>query len=143
MKSGSTAEDQLTYLTDLVSRMIAIDSKRPFGEDIALSGLLRNTPVLEAETTNPVSTTAKKEMDAYLVSQAEQADDPWLLFLESEYKGQVCFLNDIASRHKLYRVARISYTSTLIGKLLWNLFTYRAMAATTCMTTTPSLDLLA
>jgi hypothetical protein len=48
-------------------------------------------------------------MDAYLVSQAEQADDPWLLLLESEYKGQVCFLNDIASRHKLYRVARISY----------------------------------
>ncbi len=86
MKSGSTAEDQLTYLTDLVSRMIAIDSKRTFGEDIALSGLLRNTPVLEAETTNPISTTAKKEMDAYLVSQAEQADDQWLLLLESESK---------------------------------------------------------
>jgi hypothetical protein len=109
VKSGSKGEDQLPYLTDVVSRMIAIDSKRTFGEDIALSGLLRNTPVLEAETTNPISTTAKKQMDAYLVSQAEQADDPWLLLLESEYKGQVCFLNDIASRHKLYRVARISY----------------------------------
>ncbi len=109
MKSVPTAEDQLTYLTDLVLRMIAIGSKRTFGEDITLSGLLRNTPVLEAEATNPISTTAKKEMDAHLVSQAEQADDPWLLLLESEYKGQVCFLNDIASHHKLYRVARISY----------------------------------
>ena len=87
VKSGSAGEDQLTYLTDVVSRMIAIDSKRTFGEDIALSGHLRNTPVLEAETTNPISTTTKKEMDAYLVSQAEQADDPWLLLLESEYKG--------------------------------------------------------
>ena len=75
-----------------------------------LSGLIRSTPVLEAETTNPISTEAKKSMDDYyLVSQAEQVDDPWLLFLEKEYKGQVCFLHDIAARHKLYCVARISY----------------------------------
>jgi hypothetical protein len=48
-------------------------------------------------------------MDAYLVTQAEQLDDPWLRLLEKEYKGQVCFVHDIAARHKLYRVARISY----------------------------------
>jgi hypothetical protein len=45
--------------------------------------------VLETETTNSISTEAKKPMDDYLVSQAEQVDDPWLLFLEKEYKGQV------------------------------------------------------
>jgi len=48
-------------------------------------------------------------MDAYLVANAEQVDDPWLLLLEQEYKGQACFVNDIAARHKLYRVAKISY----------------------------------
>ena len=51
-------------------------------------------------------------MDAYLVANAQQVDDPWLLFLEKEYKGQVCFVNDIAARHKLYRVAKISYWSS-------------------------------
>jgi hypothetical protein len=48
-------------------------------------------------------------MDHYLVSRAEQVDDPWLLFLEKEYEGKVCFLHGIAARHKLYCVARISY----------------------------------
>jgi hypothetical protein len=52
-------------------------------------------------------------MDAYLVLQVEQADDPWLLLLEKEYKGQVCFVHDIAARHKLFRVAKIAcWTST-------------------------------
>jgi hypothetical protein len=54
-------------------------------------------------------TQAKKDMDAYLVAQAKQVDDPWLLLLETAYKGQVCFVHDIAARHKLYRVARISF----------------------------------
>ena len=48
-------------------------------------------------------------MDEYLVLQAEQVDDPWLLLLEKEYKGQVCFVHDIAARHKLFRVAKIAY----------------------------------
>jgi hypothetical protein len=65
--------------------------------------------VLEAETSNPIATEANKDMDAYLVSQAEQVHDPWLLLLEQEYKGQVCFVHNIAARHKLYRVAKISY----------------------------------
>ena len=65
--------------------------------------------MLEAETTNPVATQAKKAMDEYLVEQAAQIDDPWLLLLEQEYKGQLCFVNDIAARHKLYRVANIAF----------------------------------
>ena len=103
VKTSTDEADAMAYLSDLVGAMIGIDSKRTF------SGLIRSTPVLEAETTNPISTEAKKSMDDYLVSQAEQVDDPWLLFLEREYKGQVCFLHDIAARHKLYCVARISY----------------------------------
>jgi hypothetical protein len=63
---------------------------RPSGcSDIQLSGLLRETPVLEVDTTNPIATQAKKDMDAYLVAQAEQVDDPWLLLLETAYKGQI------------------------------------------------------
>ncbi len=45
----------------------------------------------------------------YLVKQAEQVDDPWLILLEQEYRGHVCFVNDIAAHHKLYRVAKISF----------------------------------
>jgi hypothetical protein len=88
--------------------MITTDSKRTFRQEIVLSGLLRKTPVLEEDTTNPISTEAKKQMDEYLVLQAEQVDDPWLLLLEKEYKGQVCFVHDIAARHKLFRVANVN-----------------------------------
>ena len=109
VKSPQDGTDAMTYLSELLVAMISMDSKRTFRSEIVLSGLLRKTPVLEEETTNPIATQAKINMDAYLVSQAEQVDDPWLLLLEKEYKGQVCFLHDIAARHKLYRVARISY----------------------------------
>ena len=112
VKTAPMGEDPVTFLTDLLSEMIRIDSRRTFSDEIALSGLIRSTPILEAATTNPISTEAKKAMDAYLVANAEQVDDPWLLLLEKDYKGQVCFVNDIAARHKLYRVAKISYWSS-------------------------------
>ena len=41
----------MAYLSDLVGAMIGIDSKRTFSGEIVLSGLIRSTPVLEAETT--------------------------------------------------------------------------------------------
>jgi hypothetical protein len=45
--------------------------------------------------------------------KATQVDDPWLVFLTEEYVGKICFLHDIAERHKLYRVCNIAYwTST-------------------------------
>jgi hypothetical protein len=44
-----------------------------------------------------------------MTAAATQGDDPWLLFLEKEYLSKLCFLSDIAARHKLYRVAKISY----------------------------------
>ncbi len=84
VKKQPASGDQMTYLSELVGKMISIDSKRTFSDEIALSGLIRSTPVLEAETTNPVATNAKKAMDEYLVLQAEQVDDPWLLLLEQE-----------------------------------------------------------
>ena len=87
VKSPQDGTDAMTYLSDLLVAMISMDSKRTFRSEIVLSGLLRKTPVLEEETTNPIATQAKLNMDAYLVSQAEQVNDPWLLLLEKEYKG--------------------------------------------------------
>ncbi len=110
VKNPPMTGDPLTYLSELVGKMSSIDSKRTFSDEIALSGLIRSTPVLEAETNNPVATDAKKAMDEYLVQQAEQVYDPWFLLLEQEYKGHVCFVNDIVARHKLYRVAKISFS---------------------------------
>jgi hypothetical protein len=98
VKKQPDTADPMAYLTELVVAMIEVDSKRTFSGDLTLSGLIRSTPVLEAETTNPISVEAKKRMDDYLVLQAEQVDDPWLLQLEIDYKGQVCFLHDAYCR---------------------------------------------
>jgi hypothetical protein len=70
VKSPQDGTDAITYLSELIVAMITIDSKRTFRSEIVLSGLLRKTPLLEAETTNPIATQAKMHMDAYLVSQA-------------------------------------------------------------------------
>ena len=52
-------------------------------------------------------------MEDSVCLQAAQGDDPWLVFLTDEYVCKICFLHDIAERHKLYRVRNIAYwTST-------------------------------
>ena len=71
VKTPQDDTEPLDYLA-----MIKVDAKRTFGNEITLTGLLRKTPVLDAETTNPIATQAKKDMDAYLVFQAEQVNDP-------------------------------------------------------------------
>jgi hypothetical protein len=38
-----------------------------------------------------------------------QSDDPWLVNLDLEYVGKLCFLHDISLRHKLYRICRIAF----------------------------------
>jgi hypothetical protein len=38
-----------------------------------------------------------------------QFDDPWLVELDREYVGKLCFLHDISLRHKLYRICRVAY----------------------------------
>jgi hypothetical protein len=76
VKTPQDDVDPMTYLSDLLVAMIHLDSKRTYSSNIQLSDLLVQTPVLEVDTTNPIATEAKKQMDAYLVSQAEQVDDP-------------------------------------------------------------------
>ncbi len=73
-----------------------------------MSGLLR-IPTLSHESTNPLAVAAKQALDHTITTAATQEDDPWLLFLESQYLAKLCFLHDTADRHKLYRVAKIFY----------------------------------
>ena len=74
-----------------------------------MSGLLRTVPTLSHESINPVAVNAKQALDNRITTAATQGDDPWLLFLEEQYLAKLCFLFDTAARHKLFRVARISY----------------------------------
>ncbi len=81
------------------SRRGAIDT-----EDIPISGLVRVVPTLNVQSTNARAFKLRKEMEERVSVTAAQGDDPWLVFLTDEYVGKKCFLNDIAERHKLYRV---------------------------------------
>ncbi len=104
--------DTKAYLKTLVLNMMDADSKRDRpvnAADMAISGLLQTVPTLSHLSLNPVAVSAKSALDQSMIAAATQGDDPWLLFLEKEYLLQLCFLSDIAARHKLYRVAQISY----------------------------------
>jgi hypothetical protein len=92
--------------------MMAADSKRARPQNdsaLQMSGLLRTVPTLSHESTNPIAVAAKQALDNTITTAATQGDDPCLLFLESQYLAKLCFLYDIAARHKLYRVAKIPY----------------------------------
>jgi hypothetical protein len=104
--------DKLVYLKRLVLKMMDADSKRPRplnDSALQMSGLLRTVPTLSHESTNPLAVAAKQTLDNTITTAATQGDDPWLLFLESQYLAKLCFLFDVAARHKLFRVAKISY----------------------------------
>ena len=76
-------------------------------------GLMRKVPTLNMQTTNARALDLRKKLEEEICVQATQTDDPWLLFLTSEYVGKICFMDDIPERHKLYRVCNIAYwTST-------------------------------
>ena len=76
---------------------------------LQLSGLLRTVPTLSHASTNPLAVAAKTALDHRITTAATQGDDPWLLFLEAQYLAKLCFIDDTAERHKLFRVAKISY----------------------------------
>ncbi len=79
---------------------------KPF---VDLEGLLRAVPTLNVETTSAHALKLRKTLESKVCLQATQVDDPWLIFLRREYCGKICFLHDIAERHKLYRVCNIAY----------------------------------
>jgi hypothetical protein len=104
--------DALVYLKGVVLKMMDADAKRtrPQNDDApVMSGLLRTVPTLSHESINPLAVAAKQALDNTITAAATQSDDPWLLFLEEQYLKKLCFLYDISARHKLYRVASVSY----------------------------------
>jgi hypothetical protein len=113
--SPNDNSDKLAYLKLLVLKMMDADGKRGSSrseETVQLSGLLRTVPTLSHESVNPLALNAKAALDRAITTAATQCDDPWLIFLEQQYLSKLCFLSDIAARHKLYRVAKISYWAT-------------------------------
>ena len=111
----SDSQSEVEYLQELVILMLKADSRRGAvdNEAVGLSGLLRVVPTLNVQSTNATALKLRQQMEERLCLNAQQTDDPWLLFLTKEYVGKICFLDDIAERHKLYRVANIAYwTST-------------------------------
>ena len=111
----SDSQSEVDYLQELVILMLKADSRRGAvdNEAVGLSGLLRVVPTLNVQSTNATALKLRQQMEERLCLNAQQTDDPWLLFLTKEYVGKICFLDDIAERHKLYRVANIAYwTST-------------------------------
>jgi len=111
----SDSQNEVEYLHELVVLMLKADSRRGAVENAAvgLSGLLRVVPTLNVLSTTATALNLRLQMEERLCLNAQQTDDPWLLFLTKEYIGKICFLDDIAERHKLYRVCNIAYwTST-------------------------------
>ena len=70
---------------------------------------MRKVPTLNVQATNAKALQRRKDLENEVNIEATQADDPWLLFLTQEYVGKICFLHDVAERHKLYRVCNIAY----------------------------------
>ncbi len=118
----SDKQNELEYLKELVIPMMKADSRRGAinTEPIALEGLLRKVPTLNVGTTSAHALQLRKEMETAVCLQATQTDDPWLIFFTTQYVGKICFLHDIADRHKLYRVCNIAYwTSTKTRYTNW------------------------
>jgi hypothetical protein len=116
------SQNEIEYLQELVILMMKADSRRGAidTEDIPISGLVRVVPTVNVHSTNARALKLRREMEERVSVTAAQGDDPWLVFLTDEYVGKNCFLNDIAERHKLYRVCKIAYwTSTKTRYANW------------------------
>ena len=107
----SNGEDKNQYLKELVLLMMRADGRRQPSTAFAptLAGLVRINPIINLASTDPLSTKAKARQDLEIGLKVAQADDPWLVSLDLEYVGKLCFLHDISLRHKLYRICRIAF----------------------------------
>ncbi len=107
----SNGEAKHQYLKQLVLLMMRADGRRQPSTAFAttLAGLVRVNPIINLASTDPLSTKAKAVLDLDIGLKVAQSDDPWLVNLDLEYVGKLCFLHDISLRHKLYRICRIAF----------------------------------
>jgi hypothetical protein len=91
--------------------MMKADARREHSVTVepTLSGLVWLNPIIHCASTDPVSMRAKAIQDNVVRLKAMQSDNPWLVELDREYIGKLCFLHDISLRHKLYRICRVAY----------------------------------
>ncbi len=103
--------------------MIIADSRRNTNAnaiDPVVIGLVRNNPMLSLALTDPLSIKAKQQQAVAVGLTATQIDDPWLVMLDEEYVGKLCFLNDVSLHHKLFRICKIAYwNSTRTRNASW------------------------
>ena len=107
----TNGEEKHDYLKKLVLQMMRADARREHSVSVepTLSGLVRLNPIIDSASTDPVSIRAKAIQDHAVGLKAMQSDDPWLVELDRECVGTLCFLHDISLRHKLYRICRVAY----------------------------------
>ena len=107
----TNGEDKHDYLKKLVLQMMKADARREHSVTFepSLSGLVRLNPIIDCASTGPLSIKAKAIQDNAVGLKAMQSDDPWLVELDREYVGKLCYLHDISLRHKLYRICRVAY----------------------------------
>ncbi len=107
----TNGEDKHQYLKQLVLLMMRADGRRQPSTAFAptLAGLVWLNPIINLASTDPLSTKAKARQDLDIGLKVAQSDDPWLVNLNLEYVGKLCFLHDISLRHKLYRICRIAF----------------------------------
>jgi hypothetical protein len=107
----SNGEDKHEQIKKLVLLMMKADSRRQPSSDVqpTLSGLVRLNPVIHSASTDPVSTRAKTQQDIAIGLKVAQSDHPWLVALDEEYVGKICYLHDISLQQKLYRICRIAF----------------------------------
>jgi hypothetical protein len=122
----SNGEDKHDHLKELVLKMMKADTRCQPSTAVepTLSGLVRLNPIINCASTDPVSKRAKKQQDIAIGLKAIQSDDPWVVELDREYVGKLCFLHDISLRHKLYRICRVAYwpsTKTRYASWEWTM----------------------
>jgi hypothetical protein len=88
-----TTQDQIVYLRELLSLMIAEDQGRTLQPTLQPEDtkLVRALPVISDSFVNPLSVRLKKEQEAYVRAMASPTDNPWLVKLQDEYVGKILY----------------------------------------------------
>jgi hypothetical protein len=88
-----TTNEQIEYLTQLLTIMIAEDSLRQLEPTLRPdeTKLVRCLPVISERFLNPLALRLKTEQEAQVRALATPKDNPWLRKLQDEYLGQILY----------------------------------------------------
>ena len=88
-----TTKQQLEYLAQLLTLMIAEDSTRQLEPTLRPdeTKLVRSLPVISECFLNPLALRLKTEQEAQVRAMATPKDNPWLTKLQDEYLGKILY----------------------------------------------------